>query len=60
MACFNGCAFSPQVLRLLEDVGLPELVIQLATLAITEAVGDVSSQVRCGGLTAACRHAVGA
>uniref|UniRef100_A0A3Q4I347 Nucleoporin 160 n=1 Tax=Neolamprologus brichardi TaxID=32507 RepID=A0A3Q4I347_NEOBR len=33
-----------KVLRLLEDVGLPELVIQLATLAITEAVGDVSSQ----------------
>ncbi|CAI5668446.1 unnamed protein product [Oreochromis niloticus] len=34
-----------KVLRLLEDVGLPELVIQLATLAITEAVSDVSSQV---------------
>uniref|UniRef100_A0A3P9DEK1 Nucleoporin 160 n=2 Tax=Haplochromini TaxID=319058 RepID=A0A3P9DEK1_9CICH len=33
-----------KVLRLLEDVGLPELVIQLATLAITEAIGDVSSQ----------------
>ncbi|CAI5668440.1 unnamed protein product [Oreochromis niloticus] len=33
-----------KVLRLLEDVGLPELVIQLATLAITEAVSDVSSQ----------------
>lgn len=34
-----------QVLRLLEDVGLPELVIQLASLAITEATNDVNSQV---------------
>lgn len=34
-----------QVLRLLEDVGLPELVIQLASLAITEAANDVNSQV---------------
>ncbi|XP_031697566.1 nuclear pore complex protein Nup160-like [Anarrhichthys ocellatus] len=34
-----------KVLRLLEDVGLPELVIQLASLAITEAVSDVNSQV---------------
>ncbi|XP_049929502.1 nuclear pore complex protein Nup160 [Epinephelus moara] len=33
-----------KVLRLLEDVGLPELVIQLASLAITEAVNDVNSQ----------------
>ncbi|XP_017292270.1 nuclear pore complex protein Nup160 [Kryptolebias marmoratus] len=33
-----------KVLRLLEDVGLPELVIQLASLAITEAVGDAHSQ----------------
>ncbi|KAM9377512.1 nuclear pore complex protein Nup160 isoform 2-T2 [Pholidichthys leucotaenia] len=33
-----------KVLRLLEDVGLPELVIQLATLAVTEAVNDVGSQ----------------
>eukprot|EP00066_Takifugu_rubripes_P016720 XP_011605986.1 PREDICTED: LOW QUALITY PROTEIN: nuclear pore complex protein Nup160 [Takifugu rubripes] len=33
-----------KVLRLLEDVGLPELVIQLASLAITEAVSDVTSQ----------------
>uniref|UniRef100_A0A672YNJ0 Nucleoporin 160 n=1 Tax=Sphaeramia orbicularis TaxID=375764 RepID=A0A672YNJ0_9TELE len=33
-----------KVLRLLEDVGLPELVIQLATLAITEAANDISSQ----------------
>ncbi|XP_042371745.1 nuclear pore complex protein Nup160-like [Plectropomus leopardus] len=33
-----------KVLRLLEDVGLPELVIQLASLAITEAVTDVNSQ----------------
>lgn len=34
-----------QVLRLLEDVGLPELVVQLASLAITEAASDVNSQV---------------
>lgn len=34
-----------QVLRLLEDVGLPELVIQLASLAIAEATNDVNSQV---------------
>ncbi|XP_062403164.1 nuclear pore complex protein Nup160 [Sardina pilchardus] len=33
-----------KVLRLLEDVGLPELVIQLATLAISEAVNDTRSQ----------------
>ncbi|KAL6106123.1 nup160 [Pungitius sinensis] len=33
-----------KVLRLLEDVGLPELVIQLASLAITEAVSDINSQ----------------
>ncbi|XP_076018767.1 nuclear pore complex protein Nup160 [Genypterus blacodes] len=33
-----------KVLRLLEDVGLPELVISLASLAITEAANDVSSQ----------------
>nr|XP_046249005.1 nuclear pore complex protein Nup160 isoform X1 [Scatophagus argus] len=33
-----------KVLRLLEDVGLPELVIQLASLAITEAINDVNSQ----------------
>ncbi|KAL0968663.1 hypothetical protein UPYG_G00269910 [Umbra pygmaea] len=33
-----------KVLRLLEDVGLPELIIQLATLAITEAVDDLRSQ----------------
>lgn len=38
------CGFN-QVLRLLEDVGLPELVIQLASLAVTEAVNDVNSQV---------------
>lgn len=37
--------FCVQVLRLLEDVGLPELVIQMASLAITEAVSDISSQV---------------
>jgi len=30
-------------------VGLPELVIQLASLAVTEAVGDVNSQVGGGG-----------
>lgn len=40
--CVRVCT---QVLRLLEDVGLPELVIQLASLAITEAVNDVNSQV---------------
>ena len=34
-----------QVLRLLEDMGLPELIIQLATMAITEAANDVRSQV---------------
>lgn len=33
-----------RVLRLLEDVGLPELVIQLATLAIAEADDDVHCQ----------------
>ncbi|XP_056272077.1 nuclear pore complex protein Nup160 [Pseudoliparis swirei] len=33
-----------KVLRLLEDVGLPELVIQLASLAITEACSDAHSQ----------------
>ncbi|XP_041794882.1 nuclear pore complex protein Nup160 [Chelmon rostratus] len=33
-----------KVLRLLEDVGLPELVIQLASLAITETINDVYSQ----------------
>ncbi|KAK0152332.1 Nuclear pore complex protein Nup160 [Merluccius polli] len=33
-----------KVLRLLEDVGLPELVIHMATLAITEAVNDIRSQ----------------
>ncbi|XP_066505753.1 nuclear pore complex protein Nup160 isoform X2 [Hoplias malabaricus] len=33
-----------KVLRLLEDVGLPELVIHLATLAISEAVNDERSQ----------------
>ncbi|MBN3303741.1 NU160 protein, partial [Amia calva] len=33
-----------KVLRLLEDVGLPELVIQLATMAIPEAANDVRSQ----------------
>lgn len=33
------------MLRLLEDVGLPEVVIQLASLAITEARRDSSSQV---------------
>nr|7VOP_D Chain D, Nucleoporin 160kDa [Xenopus laevis]7VOP_M Chain M, Nucleoporin 160kDa [Xenopus laevis] len=33
-----------RVLRLLEDVGLPELVIQLATIAISEASDDWRSQ----------------
>ncbi|XP_041851953.1 nuclear pore complex protein Nup160 [Melanotaenia boesemani] len=36
--------FYNKVLRLLEDVGLPELVIQLASLAVTEVGGDVNSQ----------------
>ncbi|MGH0170041.1 UNVERIFIED_CONTAM: hypothetical protein FKN15_058434 [Acipenser sinensis] len=35
-----------KVLRLLEDVGLPELVIQLSTMAISEAT-DVRSQLDC-------------
>uniref|UniRef100_A0A8C2H8N8 Nucleoporin 160 n=1 Tax=Cyprinus carpio TaxID=7962 RepID=A0A8C2H8N8_CYPCA len=33
-----------KVLRLLEDIGLPELVINLATLAISEAANDERSQ----------------
>ncbi|XP_069037691.1 nuclear pore complex protein Nup160 isoform X2 [Lepisosteus oculatus] len=33
-----------KVLRLLEDVGLPELVIRLATVAVSEAIHDVRSQ----------------
>nr|XP_023673218.1 nuclear pore complex protein Nup160 [Paramormyrops kingsleyae] len=33
-----------KVLRLLEDLGLAELVIQLATMAIPEAAGDTRSQ----------------
>nr|XP_055048716.1 nuclear pore complex protein Nup160 [Misgurnus anguillicaudatus] len=33
-----------KVLRLLEDIGLPELVIELATLAISEAANDERSQ----------------
>ncbi|XP_053545274.1 nuclear pore complex protein Nup160 [Bombina bombina] len=33
-----------RVLHLLEDVGLPELVIQLSTLAITEAIDDRRSE----------------
>ncbi|XP_053538114.1 nuclear pore complex protein Nup160 [Ictalurus punctatus] len=33
-----------KVLRLLEDIGLPDLVIQLATLAVSEAVNDQRSQ----------------
>jgi hypothetical protein len=41
-------SISPQVLRLLDVVGLPELVIQLATSAITEAGDDWKSQVRTG------------
>lgn len=36
----------PQVLRLLDVVGLPELVIQLAASAVTEAGDDWKSQVR--------------
>lgn len=37
---------SPQVLRLLDVVGLPELVIQLASSILTEVGGDWKSQVR--------------
>uniref|UniRef100_A0A8C6NZ01 Nucleoporin 160 n=1 Tax=Nothobranchius furzeri TaxID=105023 RepID=A0A8C6NZ01_NOTFU len=33
-----------KVLRLLEDMGLPEFVIQLASLALSEAAGDAHSQ----------------
>ncbi len=40
----SNCLFV-QVLRLLEDIGLPELVINLATLAISEAANDERSQV---------------
>ncbi|KAM9816490.1 nuclear pore complex protein Nup160-like [Syngnathus typhle] len=43
-ACSPTLRYYNKVLRLLEDVGLPELVIQLATLALAEAVYDVSSQ----------------
>ncbi|XP_061631140.1 nuclear pore complex protein Nup160 isoform X2 [Phyllopteryx taeniolatus] len=43
-ACSPALHYYNKVLRLLEDVGLPELVIQLATLALAEAVNDVSSQ----------------
>ncbi|CDQ65310.1 unnamed protein product [Oncorhynchus mykiss] len=39
-----GLQYYNKVLRLLEYVGLPELVIHLATLAITEAVNDPRSQ----------------
>lgn len=39
-------SMSTQVLRLLDVVGLPELVIQLATVAITEAGDDWKGQVR--------------
>lgn len=35
-----------QVLRLLDMVGLPELVIQLATLAVMESADDWRSQVQ--------------
>lgn len=35
-----------QVLRLLEMLGLPELVIELATLAIMESADDWRSQVQ--------------
>ncbi|XP_051916119.1 nuclear pore complex protein Nup160 [Hippocampus zosterae] len=43
-ACSPALRYYNKVLRLLEDVGLPELVIQLAMLALAEAVDDVSSQ----------------
>lgn len=42
-----------QVLRLLEDMGLPELVVQLASLAVTEAGGGAVRQVRGDGQTPA-------
>lgn len=43
---YNGNVLTFQVLRLLDVVGLPELVIQLATSAITEAGDDWKSQVK--------------
>ncbi|KAM4572900.1 nuclear pore complex protein Nup160 isoform 2-T2 [Odontesthes bonariensis] len=43
-ACSPRLQFYNKVLRLLEDGGLPELIIQLASLAVSEAAGDVSSQ----------------
>lgn len=43
-ACTPRLQYFNKVLRLLEDVCLPELVIQLASLAITEAANDVGSQ----------------
>ncbi|XP_073434726.1 nuclear pore complex protein Nup160-like [Dendrobates tinctorius] len=39
-----SCCLSSQVLRLLEGVVLPELLIQLATLAISETADDLKSQ----------------
>ncbi|XP_077425205.1 nuclear pore complex protein Nup160 [Vanacampus margaritifer] len=42
--CSPALRYYNKVLRLLEDVALPELVIQLATLALAEAVDDVGSQ----------------
>ncbi|XP_061780964.2 nuclear pore complex protein Nup160 [Nerophis lumbriciformis] len=44
VTCTPRLHYYNKVLRLLEDVGLPELVIQLATLALAEAVNDVNSQ----------------
>ncbi|KAJ8252204.1 hypothetical protein COCON_G00215160 [Conger conger] len=46
LQCFQMAAteYYNKVLRLLEDVGLPELVIQLATVAISEATNDIRSQ----------------
>ncbi|XP_077374049.1 nuclear pore complex protein Nup160 [Festucalex cinctus] len=43
-ACSPALRYYNKVLRLLEDVALPELVIQLATLALAEAADDVCSQ----------------
>lgn len=43
-----------QVLRLLDMVGLPELVIQLATLAIMESADDWRSQVQVTSFASRC------
>ncbi|KAG9475798.1 hypothetical protein GDO78_003943 [Eleutherodactylus coqui] len=43
-ACSARLQYYNKVLRLLEGAGLPELVIDLATLALTEAADDLKSQ----------------